>query len=137
MDDLYLCFALMEIRARIRVSPPSCLLASLSAESVRNHGQFQNPTLSPDIPLGYVGIQVLSACQGILITAHVASTPLKRCLKLFSARIAPIIQSSVSLMNVVIVAHICVVELLDDGSSFFSSPVQINDACPQICYSQV
>lgn len=49
------------------------------------------PLLSPDIPLGYVGIQVLGACQGILITAHVASTPLKRCLKLFSAHITLII----------------------------------------------
>lgn len=56
--------------------------------------KFRILLLSPDIPLGCVGIQVLSACQGILIIAHVASTPLKNSLKLISAHIAPIIQSA-------------------------------------------
>lgn len=56
---------------------------------------------------GCVGIQVHSACQGILIIAHVASTPLKPCQKLIPAQSAPIIQLSGSLMNVVIKAEIC------------------------------
>lgn len=76
--------------------------------------KFRIPLLSPDIPLGCVGIQVHSACQGILIIAHVASTPLKHCQKLISLQSAPIIQSSVSLINVVIMADRYVVKLLDD-----------------------
>lgn len=51
-----------------------------------------------------VGIQVRSVCPGILIIAHVASTPLKRCQILISPPSASIIHSSVRSLNVVVTA---------------------------------
>lgn len=97
--------------------------------------KFWIPLLSLDIPLGRVGIQVHCACQGILSIAHVASTPLTQCQELISLHSAPIIQRSVSLTNVVIMADSLCCKVV--GWQKFSFLAHINAVCPQVCHRQV
>lgn len=54
------------------------------------------PLLSPDIPSHVLVFRYMVCAKGILIIAHVASTPLKHCQKLISFPSALIIYSQVS-----------------------------------------
>lgn len=91
-----------------------------------NHSHILNPAFIYWHSFGGVDIQVHGVCQGILITAHVASTPLKHHQRLFSSPKCPYYSKC---------------QLFERGGEimfFFLSLLRImNATCSQICNSQV
>lgn len=121
-----------EACAREGVPLPSCLPSWLSTLCHKSR-EKNSESCFYCFSAACIGIQVRSVCPGILIIAHVASTPLKRCQILISPPSASIIHSSVRSLNVVVTADMSA----EWQVQCFFCLVKISSVHLQVCHSQV